>query len=241
MTLWRCTAIACLLSILGIAKMASAEIIPISQNRFVLSQAFYYPTDEVQRQFITASNFGVFDISAAHSFLNVDSGASSIGYAEQYSTITPNFLHFSGVAHAVAEPPDFTSPLQLVFSYFIVNFALYEPHHILLNFSGSSTARNDFYGNSTHVAFGLSGDTIQTISHGSDIPTTLLYDLFLGPGTYSFGGVVQIVNHETGTSTIDLSLVATPVPEPGTWALMLAGLTLVVFGYPAGRHKTKAV
>jgi len=235
MTLWRCKAVLCLLSILGFAATASADITPISQNRFVLSQAFIFPTNDLQFQRFTASDFGIFDALATHTLHDIATGASSTGYAEQYSIITPNFLNFSGRAQATVAPVAFNNPLQWVYSFFTVTFALYEPHNIVLNFSGSSTIHNE----NTHTFFTFSNDTQYLLSQVSDIPSINQYELFLEPGTYHLLGMASIGHNETGISSIDLSLVATPVPEPGTWALMLTGLALVVFGYSASRQKTK--
>lgn len=74
----------------------------------------------------------------------------------------------------------------------------------------------------------LGGPSFSTTATGSFTPTVNPYSLTIG---------VAIVRSSPGTTTGDLNFTVTPIPEPQTYALMLAGLGAI--GFMARRRRTR--
>jgi hypothetical protein len=73
----------------------------------------------------------------------------------------------------------------------------------------------------------LGGDLILTFAEGAQIPSHVLLDMMTFSGTFrsvrvnGAGDTPWVIRRQDGESGI---ILLTPIPEPGTWALMLIGL-----------------
>jgi hypothetical protein len=94
---------------------------------------------------------------------------------------------------------------------------------------GTSNTEFQFSGANLLASIGpLTGVTFSGTASGPFSPTANPYSLTIG---------TTVSRTTAGTSTGDLNLQITPVPEPSTWALMLMGPALI--GFVARRRQRR--
>ena len=106
------------------------------------------------------------------------------------------------------------------------------------NSGGSGTVTGRAWGGTSNTEFQFSGANLVSSFVGLTGPT------FTGSATTSFASVVnpysltigmQVTRASAGTSTGNLNLQISPIPEPSTWATVLIGAALV--GFVARRRR----
>jgi hypothetical protein len=106
------------------------------------------------------------------------------------------------------------------------------------NSGGSGTVTGRAWGGTSNTEFQFSGANLLSSFVGLTGPT------FTGSATTSFASVVnpysltigmQVTRASAGTSTGNLNLQISPIPEPSTWATVLIGAALV--GFVARRRR----
>lgn len=76
-------------------------------------------------------------------------------------------------------------------------------------------------------AFNASGPTTSDAATAFAGTSYSRMSVLLGPGNYSLTGIATASPYGGGGAYIELAPVENPVPEPSTWALMIAGYLLV--------------
>ena len=245
--------LALVVAIAGTGNAVAAAFQSVAQQRSVRIAGNLHEQDYVSgaeqvvnppatSQSTLAGDFGAADLGAGLSIQTTSSSAFGQGRAGQLSTLGPDAIRFSGIAD--------------------INISGYaaSPVHVEGWGSASVNANYQFIvaketavqitmdssGNLGDFNFSLTRDGNPAVLQdaylvdASGFHTSFTRSLILGAGSYSLISSLIANSHldgdisVAGRTTADFSITA--VPEPGTWAMLLAGLAMLGM---ATRRKTR--